>query len=130
MKLVKINEKDIITTGMVTDECGNTELYLHDFSWMRYEVRTILHTINQGRLKITFCFTGCEPEMKVVQSLNGKNATIKYEFSIDIFKKHLFKFMHSHMESWVNASSFKQIELMTDFFNDVIENGTELNHRK
>lgn len=123
MNLVKIKEEDIITTGMVGDDCGNTELYLHDFSWMRYEVRTILNTTNQGRLKITFCFTGCDSEMKVVQKVNGKKITIIYEFSTDIFKKHLFKFMHRHMESWEDGFAFKQIELMIDFFNDVIENG-------
>ena len=125
MNLVKIKSEDIIFTNHPFEECVNTELHLLDNSWMSYQLITEFNTSNQGKMKVTFQYYGTkQSEMVIERCLDGKTEITTYEYSTEIFEKHITRFMTRHLAAWKDTYAFNGEDLVIDFFNDVIENGT------
>ena len=62
--------------------------------------------------------------MEVEQNIDGNVEKITYEYSTDIFEKHIVKFLSKHISFWGNECAFDGEEEVIGFFNDVIENGS------
>lgn len=130
MCLMKIQYEDLIFTNRSFEDRINTELQLLDNSWMSYRLATAFKTINQGKLDVVFKYYGAtDSEMLVEQELDGKTVEIIYEYSTDIFEKHITRFMNKHLFAWKEIYAFNGGDLVIDFFNDVIENGRVWNRK-
>lgn len=124
MILKKIVKENLIFSNDLGDTCTNTYLILDDYDWMNYTLTTWFKTEEMGTLTVEFNyfgFTVCI--MKVEQILNGCKNRIEYEYSADIFKKHIVKFLEKHISSWYDEYAFDGEDEVIEFFNDVLENG-------
>ena len=125
MKLSKIRSEDLIFSGDIEDDRTNTYLHLYDYDWMDYNLSTRFKTETLGVLNVKFSYFGMTTStMEVEQNLDGNVEKITYEYSTDIFEKHIVKFLKKHISFWGNKYAFNGEEEVIEFFNDVIENGT------
>lgn len=123
--LTRIDEKDLIFSGDIEDDRTNTYLTLNDYDWMDYRLETRFKTEAQGILEISFQYFGMtNSHMIVKQNLNGKQKEYRYEFSTDVFKYHLIKYMRDHIAGWNSKYAFNGEEQVIEFFNEVINVGT------
>ena len=67
--------------------------------------------------------------MVVEQTLNDITEQIIYEYSTDIFVKHLVKYLKKHIHSWEDKYTFNGEEEVIDFFNDVLDNGKIISNK-
>lgn len=124
MILKKIVKEDLIFSNDLGDTCTNTYLILDDYDWMNYTLTTWFKTEEMGTLTVEFNYFGSTVcLMKVEQILNGCKNRIEYEYSADIFKKHIVKFLEKHISSWYDKYAFDGEDEAIEFFNDVLENG-------
>ena len=130
MDLFEIKYGDLMFTNKCFEDRINTELQLLDNSWMSYRLITAFNTINQGKLDVVFEYYGAvDSQMQVQQELDGKTEQIIYEYSTDIFEKHIIKFMTKHLAAWKDIYAFNGGDLVMDFFNDVIKTGRVWNRK-
>lgn len=124
MNLKKINSEDLIFTNEIEDDRINTYLNLHDYDWMDYSLTTRFKTEDMGVLNVKFNYCGFAISfMEVEQTLNETIEKVTYEYSTDIFKKYIVKFLKKHILSWDSKFAFNGEEEVIEFFNDVLENG-------
>ena len=125
MNLKKINSENLIFTNGIKDDRTNTYVNLYDYDWMTYRISTRFKTEEMGVLNVKFEYFGMiTSTMEVEQVFNDATDKVTYEYSTDIFQKHLVKFLEKHICSWNEQYAFNGEEEVIDFFNDVIENGT------
>lgn len=125
MHLEKINSNDLIFSGDTEDDRTNTYLHLYDYDWMDYNLTTRFKTEALGVLNVKFSYFGMTTStMEVEQNLDGNVEKVTYEYSTDIFERHIVKFLNKHISFWGNKYAFNGEEEVIEFFNDVIENGT------
>lgn len=123
--LKEIVAEDLLFTNNIEDDRTNTYLSLNDYDWMQYLLTTRFRTEEQGVLEIEFEYFGCTfSTMKVVQTLNGEEATYNYSYSTDIFKKHIKEFLTNHMKAWSSRYAFNGEDEVISFFNEVLKEGT------
>ena len=128
MYLEKINSNDLIFSDNIEDDRTNTYLHLYDYDWMDYNLSTRFKTESLGILNVKFSYFGMTTStMEVEQNLGGNIEKITYEYSTDIFKKYIVKFLKKHISFWGNKYAFNGEEEVIEFFNDVIENGKLVN---
>ena len=128
MYLEKINNNDLIFSDNIEDDRTNTYLHLYDYDWMDYNLSTRFKTESLGILNVKFSYFGMTTStMEVEQNLGGNIEKITYEYSTDIFKKYIVKFLKKHISFWGNKYAFNGEEEVIEFFNDVIENGKVVN---
>ena len=128
MKLSKIRSEDLIFSCDIEDDRTNTYLHLYDYDWMDYNLTTRFKTESLGILNVKFSYFGMTTStMEVEQNLGGNIEKITYEYSTDIFKKYIVKFLKKHISFWGNKYAFNGEEEVIEFFNDVIENGKVVN---
>ena len=128
MYLEKINSNDLIFSDNIEDDRTNTYLHLYDYDWMYYNLSTRFKTESLGILNVKFSYFGMTTStMEVEQNLGGNIEKITYEYSTDIFKKYIVKFLKKHISFWGNKYAFNGEEEVIEFFNDVIENGKVVN---
>ncbi|MEY8421965.1 hypothetical protein AALB52_04335 [Lachnospiraceae bacterium 38-14] len=128
MYLEKINSNDLIFSDNIEDDRTNTYLHLYDYDWMDYNLSTRFKTESLGILNVKFSYFGMTTStMEVEQNLGGNIEKITYEYSTDIFKKYIVKFLKKHISFWGNKYAFNGEEEVIEFFNDVIENGKVVN---
>ncbi len=128
MKLQKIKSKDLIFTDEIEDDRTNTYLNLYDYDWMDYSLTTRFNTEKMGVLNVKFNYFGMiTSTMEVEQILNNNTEKVTYEYSTDVFQKHIVKFLEKHIHSWNEEYGFDGEEEVIEFFNDVIENGKVVN---
>lgn len=128
MYLEKINSNDLIFSDNIEDDRTNTYLHLYDYDWMDYNLSTRFKTESLGILNVKFSYFGMTTStMEVEQNLGGNIEKITYEYSTDIFKKYIVKFLKKHISFWGNKYVFNGEEEVIEFFNDVIENGKVVN---
>lgn len=128
MYLEKINSNDLIFSDNIEDDRTNTYLHLYDYNWMDYNLSTRFKTESLGILNVKFSYFGMTTStMEVEQNLGGNIEKITYEYSTDIFKKYIVKFLKKHISFWGNKYAFNGEEEVIEFFNDVIENGKVVN---
>ncbi len=124
MKLSKIKSEDLIFNHEAGEDYTYTFLALNDYDWMDYSLVTYFNTKEQGALNVKFNYCGLVVStMEVEQELNHNNEKIVYEYSTDIFQKHLIKYLEKHIRNWDSSYGFDGEEEVISFFNDVIENG-------
>ena len=124
MYLEKINSNDLIFSDNIEDDRTNTYLHLYDYDWVDYNLTTRFKTESLGILNVKFSYFGMTTStMEVEQNLGGNIEKITYEYSTDIFKKYIVKFLKKHISFWGNKYAFNGEEEVIEFFNDVIENG-------
>lgn len=124
MSLKPIKSEDLIFSNALEDDRTNTYLYLFDYNWMQYTLTTRFKTEEMGVLNVKFEYFGATKSvMEVEQTFNGLVNTIVYEYSTDIFEKHIITFLQNHIRSWDSTYAFNGEQEIIDFFNDVIENG-------
>lgn len=124
MNLKKIKSKDLIFSNGIEDDRTNTYLNLYDYDWMDYSLTTRFKTEDMGILNVKFNYFGMAiSTMEVEQTLNGATEKVTYEYSTDIFKKHIVMFLEKHIRFWNEKYAFNGEEEVIGFFNDVIENG-------
>lgn len=124
MSLKPIKSEDLIFSNALEDDRTNTYLYLFDYDWMQYTLTTRFKTEEMGVLNVKFEYFGATKSvMEVEQTFNGLVNTIVYEYSTDIFEKHIITFLQNHIRSWDSTYAFNGEQEVIDFFNDVIENG-------
>lgn len=122
--LEKINSNDLIFSDNIEDDRTNTYLHLYDYDWVDYNLTTRFKTESLGILNVKFSYFGMTTStMEVEQNLGGNIEKITYEYSTDIFKKYIVKFLKKHISFWGNKYAFNGEEEVIEFFNDVIENG-------
>ena len=115
----------MIFSGDIEDDRTNTYLHLYDYDWMDYNLSTRFKTETLGVLNVKFSYFGMTTStMEVEQNLGGNIEKITYEYSTDIFEKHIVKFLNKHISFWSSKYAFNGEEEVLEFFNDVIENGT------
>jgi len=125
MNLTKIKSEDLIFSNEIEDDRTNTYLNLYDYDWMSYELRTRFKTEEMGTLDVVFAYYGMTISlMEVEQKIDDNIEKITYEYSSDIFVKHIKTFLEKHINSWNSKYAFNGEEEVINFFNDVIENGT------
>lgn len=128
MYLEKINSNDLIFSDNIEDDRTNTYLHLYDYDWMDYNLSTRFKTESLGILNVKFSYFGMTTStMEVEQNIGGNIEKITYEYSTDIFKKYIVKFLKKHISFWGNKYAFNGEEEVIEFFNDVIENGKVVN---
>ena len=128
MNLKKIKSKDLIFSNGIEDDRTNTYLNLYDYDWMDYSLTTRFKTEDMGILNVKFNYFGMTiSTMEVEQTLNGATEKVTYEYSTDIFKKHIVMFLEKHIRFWNEKYAFNGEEEVIGFFNDVIENGQVMN---
>lgn len=131
MSLSKIKSEDLIFNYQTGDTGTNTSLVLEDYDWMDYSLSTSFNTKEQGLLNVKFNYFGLVTSiMEVKQTLNNSIKKITYEYSTDIFQKHILKFLKKHIHSWDSSYGFDGEEEVINFFNDVIENGMIIRKNK
>lgn len=124
MKLSKIKSEDLIFSYEIEDDRTNTYLNLYDYDWMDYSLTTRFKTEKLGVLNVKFNYFGMVTStMEVEQVLNGTVEKVEYEYSTDIFVKHIVKYLEKHIRSWEDTYAFNGEEEVIDFFNDVLDNG-------
>lgn len=125
MNLKTIKSEDLIFSNEIEDDRTNTYLNLNDYDWMDYSLITRFKTEDMGVLNVKFNYFGMVTSvMEVEQTLNGTTEKVTYEYSTDIFKKHIVKFLEKHLSFWDSEYAFNGEEEVIEFFNDVIDNGT------
>ena len=128
MNLKKINSEDLIFSNEIEDDRTNTYLNLYDYDWMDYSLTTRFKTEDIGVLNVKFNYFGMTTSaMEVEQTLNGTTEKVIYEYSTDIFQKHIVKFLEKHIRFWNEKYAFNGEEEVIEFFNDVLENGQVVN---
>ena len=128
MNLKEIKSKDLIFSNGIEDDRTNTYLNLYDYDWMDYSLTTRFKTEDMGILNVKFNYFGMTiSTMEVEQTLNGATEKVTYEYSTDIFKKHIVMFLEKHIRFWNEKYAFNGEEEVIGFFNDVIENGQVMN---
>lgn len=124
--LKNIEKADLIPCN--PEEDGATHLTLDDYDWMNYTLTTIFNTSNQGKLAVVFEYYGCvDSSMTVTQVLDGHPKITKeyqYRFSSKVFEQHLVQFMQAHVESWKSQYAFCGEDIVLQFYNDVLNQGT------
>lgn len=124
MFLKPIKSEDLIFSNELEDGRTNTYLHLFDYDWMQYTLITRFKTEEMGVLNVKFEYFGSTRSvMEVEQTLNDFHRTIVYEYSTDIFEKHIITFLQNHIRSWDITYAFNGEQEVIDFFNDVIVNG-------
>lgn len=124
MKLEKIRSEDLIFSNKIEDDRTNTYLQLNDYDWMDYNLTTRFKTKKMGVLYVKFSYFGfASSTMEVEQVLGDKHKKIIYEYSTELFKKHIIKFLEKHIRFWDEKYAFNGEDIVISFFNDVIENG-------
>lgn len=125
MSLLPIKEEQLIFSGDIEDDRTNTYLSLNDYDWMDYHLNTRFNTEEQGILEVSFQYFGMvTSRMEVKQLKNKKETHLTYEFSTDIFKKHIVNFLFDHIAAWNSTYAFNGEEQVINFFNEVLEVGT------
>ena len=125
MNIKEIKSEDLIFSNDIEDDRTNTYLNLYDYDWMNYSLTTRFKTEDMGVLNVKFNYFGMVTSaMEVEQTLNGTTEKVTYEYSTDIFKKHIVKFLEKHLSFWDSEYAFNGEEEVIEFFNDVIDNGT------
>lgn len=123
MFLKPIKSEDLIFSNELEDDRTNTYLHLFDYDWMQYTLITRFKTEEMGVLNVKFEYFGSTRSvMEVEQTLNDFHRTIVYEYSTDIFEKHIIEFLKNHIRSWDSTYAFNGEQEVVDFFNDVIVN--------
>lgn len=131
MKLLKIKHEDLFFHPENGETGTNTSLILDDYDWMNYSLTTRFYTKNQGTLNIEFNYFGLVTStMEVERLINNNIEKMIYEYSTDIFQKHILKFLEKHIHSWDSSYGFDGEEEVINFFNDVIENGMIIRKNK
>ena len=98
MNLKEIKSEDLIFSNDIEDDRTNTYLNLYDYDWMDYSLITRFKTEDMGVLNVKFNYFGMVTSaMEVEQTLNGTTEKVTYEYSTDIFKKHIVKFLEKHL---------------------------------
>ena len=124
MELSKIKSEDLIFSYEIEDDRTNTYLNLYDYDWMDYSLTTRFKTEKLGVLNVKFNYFGMViSTMEVEQVLNNKIEKVEYEYSTDIFIKHIVKYLEKHIRSWDDTYAFNGEEEVINFFNDVLDNG-------
>ena len=124
MNLMKIRKEDLVFENKCFEDRINTELQLLDYDWMTYSLKTMFPTRNQGKLKVTFLYSGIKDSfMEVEQESDGKIAKFEYKYETGIFEKHIINFLTQHLGQWKEDNVFNGGDLVIAFFNDVIEKG-------
>lgn len=125
MNLKKIKSQDLIFSNEIEDDRTNTYLTLNDYDWMDYSLVTRFKTEDMGVLNVKFIYFGMTISiMEVEQILNESTEKVIYEYSTDIFQKHIVKFLEKHIRFWDEKYAFNGEEEVIEFFNDVLDNGT------
>lgn len=128
MNLKKIKSEDLIFSNEIEDDRTNTYLNLYDYDWMDYSLTTRFKTEDMGILNVKFNYFGMViSTMEVEQTLNGTTKKVTYEYSTDIFQKHIVKFLEKHIRFWNEKYAFNGEEEVIEFFNDVLKNGQVVN---
>ena len=129
MKLHKIKAEDLIFSGEIEDDRTNTFLKLDDYDWMNYSLTTRFHTADMGILHVQFEYFGMTiSQMTVIKAGTGEK--VIYEYSTDIFTKHLVNYMQTHIKSWDDDYAFDGENEVIEFFNDVLENHVSMKTAK
>lgn len=124
MSLQKIKSEDLLFSYEIEDDRTNTYLNLYDYDWMDYILTTRFKTEKLGVLNVKFSYFGMiTSTMEVKQTLNNITEKFIYEYSSDIFTKHIIKYLEKHIRSWNDKYAFNGEEEVIDFFNDVLDNG-------
>ena len=124
MLLKLIKSEDLIFSNELEDDRTNTYLHLFDYDWMQYTLITRFKTEEMGILNVKFEYFGStKSTMEVEKTLDDLRRTIVYQYSTDIFEKHIITFLQNHIRSWDSTYAFNGEQEVIDFFNDVIVNG-------
>ena len=128
MNLKEIKSEDLIFSNGIEDDRTNTYLNLYDYDWMDYSLTTRFKTEDMGVLNVKFNYFGMTTStMEVEQTLNGTTKKVTYEYSTDIFKKYIVKFLERHISFWDSVYAFNGEEEVIEFFNEVLKHGQVVN---
>ena len=123
MILKKLKVEDLLYDA--NTDIMETYLKLNDYDWMHYQLTGKFRTEEMGALEVKFEFIGAEAcNMTIIQTFKEKSRKVIYEFSTNIYKKHLIAFMQKHIASWDDEYAFSGEEEIVSFFNEVLEAGT------
>ena len=108
-----------------------THLFLDDYDWMIYKLKTFFNTKDYGKLTIEFVYDGTTmSEMHVIQEIDNKIYAHKIDFNTRIFEKHIKEFMRKHIGHWGDKQPFNGLDVAVGFYNGVLENYTKYELKK
>ena len=105
---------------------NTTELTLSDYDWMTYSLEGKFLTKTGDYFVVCFSYMGTVQSDMTVDIGKPKQTPYEhhyYKYPTDIFEKHLKIFMQKHMQAWDEKFAFQGIDLILDFYNDVLEHG-------
>ena len=125
MYLEKIKSEDLLFTNEIEDNRINTYLNLADYDGMNYTLTTRFKTEKMGVLNVKFEYFGMVTStIEVTKTLNNMTEKVIYEYPIEIFKRHIVKFLEKHISSWDSKYAFDGEEDVIEFFNEVLDKGS------
>lgn len=114
--LKKIKSKSIIS--------HETSLVLDDYDWMNYKLKASLTMEDASVLNIRFEYYGATGSIMVVNKIkNDTSKRFMYHYLTDDFRKYIIRYMTKHINSWGNNIAFDGLDIIIDFYNDVVKNG-------
>ena len=136
-RIQPITKNDLVFTDEIEDDRVNCLLSLNDYDWCDYHYDTRFPTLKYGTLAVRFSYFGyVDCFMKIRQYLPNdlteldKNWVLchEYKFDYSMFNKYLKKDLESRVRNLSNSFSpaYSPEDLMIEFFNDVLQNGTEI----
>ena len=104
-----------------------TSLVLDDYDWMNYKLKASLDIQDGKRINIRFEYYGATKSIMVINLIvNDSNLRYIYSYPTEKFKNYITKYMLKHMDSWDEKHAFDGIDMVIEFYNDVIKNGKYL----
>ena len=101
-----------------------TTLVFDDKNWMHYTLTADLPTKAYGKIRLKFEYCGCETCHLEINNLQGHYKDARYitvfEFSAELFKKHIINFMERHISSWDEEYAFTGEKEVVAFYNAVL----------
>lgn len=119
--LGKLENKDLLFLNMIENDRLNTCLILDDYDWMHYTLKANFHIRDKGKYFVEIEYFGASMCHMIVD-IAGLNK-YRYTFNVEIFIKHIKKYMTKHMKHWGTKFGFYGEELFLDFYNEIIEKG-------
>ena len=120
MKLPKLTSKDMRYENKYGYDRLYSELTLTDTDWMNYKLTARFNT-KYGRFFLSFEYFGADfSTLKATLQNESRTDTYTYEYSTDLFKKYIVRFLTDQINAWKTSSVFYAEKLVLDFYNEVL----------
>ena len=118
-----LSEEDFVFDD--DNDCIFTKLILDDYDWMNYKLQASFPVLTENGkqlLNVELVYAGFTKSFLNVQLGNDK---IQFPFDTAVFDSFLRTYLQAHLDNIDDTYAFSGGELMTRFYNEVIQNHGE-----